>query len=84
MRLIKITKIEKIDSPKDNNSETSPVGHSEEGAEYTHPYVNGFYTLYGVGGDERRKGIVTAQVTEIIDDSTFKTTDAIYKIEEIV
>lgn len=82
MRKVKITKIKDILKGIEQDFKKKNLEFST-GMEYTHPYLGGSYNLYKIGKEEYEKGIETSQVVEIIDDSTFKTKDALYKIEEL-
>lgn len=86
MRYIRITKIESITEDKEKaNLKLRPIGRFDEGIEYTRPYIGGNYNLYPLDRTtEHKRGISTSQVTEIIDEYTFKTYYSIYKIEEIL
>lgn len=64
-------------------TETGEKPHITTGVEYTSPQFNARYEAYSVGPGKDEKGISTSVITKLIDNNTFETVQASYKLEEI-
>jgi len=73
MRQIKLTKIEDFTNGEHKNNINK--GYTKKGLELKLPTIGEPYIL------ESRKYFSTSKVLEILDDTTFKTINSIYKIE---
>lgn len=76
MRNVKLTKIEDTQFNNDHPNNINK-GYTKIGLELDKPEIGKIYQL------ENRTWFKTSLVTEIIDDTTFKTENSIYKIEII-
>jgi hypothetical protein len=73
MKIIRLTKLKEVENPR--HPYNIPVGEVHEGQFIEKPEIG---SPFWCGHDWR-----TSLVTEIIDDSTFKTLNSIYKWEHI-
>ena len=79
--IAKIIKLSESENPIHPNN--IPTGDVHMGIFYSEPKIGERFNLGALSFKEKRRGFSTSAVQEIIDDSTFKTYNSIYKWELI-